>query len=292
MRVVIQIAPAVRVALGEAYGIPSGENVLDQLVTALKIMGADEIYDTIFGADLTVREESKEFLRRLETGENLPLMTSCCPSWVRYVEQERPQFIKNLSSALSPMQMFATVLKDKYREKDAADGRTTFHIAIMPCTAKKMEAGREEFRRDGVPNVDLVLTTQEVIKMIKESGIRFQMLLQRNTRQGVSLHQSIDRQSTIHYRPFALFPLHRSQIGFSTKVMIRTAIVAVCKEYHPPTAIASLYKIAMTRTLNLHQLSQFAAVSQYRIIGITLVWSFNIPASSDGKTMRQFCSTF
>ena len=95
---------------------------------------------------------------------------------MRYVEQERPQFIKNLSSALSPMQMFATVLKDKYREKDAADGRTTFHIAIMPCTAKKMEAGREEFRRDGVPNVDLVLTTQEVIKMIKESGIRFQML--------------------------------------------------------------------------------------------------------------------
>ena len=176
MRVVIQIAPAVRVAIGEAYGLPAGENVLDKLVTALKIMGADEIYDTIFGADLTVREESKEFLRRLETGENLPLMTSCCPSWVRYVEQERPQFIKNLSSALSPMQMFATVLKDKYREKDAADGRTTFHIAIMPCTAKKMEAGREEFRRDGVPNVDLVLTTQEVIKMIKESGIRFQML--------------------------------------------------------------------------------------------------------------------
>ena len=176
MRVVIQIAPAVRVALGEAYGIPSGENVLDQLVTALKIMGADEVYDTIFGADLTVREESQEFLRRLETGENLPLMTSCCPAWVRYVENERPQFLKNLSSALSPMQMLATVLKDRYREKDACDGRTTYHIAIMPCTAKKMEAGRPEFRRDGVPNVDLVLTTQEVIRMIKESGIRFQML--------------------------------------------------------------------------------------------------------------------
>ena len=175
-RVVIQIAPAVRVALGEAYGLPAGENVLDKLVTALKIMGADEIYDTIFGADLTVREESAEFLRRLESGENLPLMTSCCPAWVRYVEQERPQFIKNLSSALSPMQMLATVLKDKYREKDAADGRTTYHIAVMPCTAKKMEAGRAEFRRDGVPNVDLVLTTQEVVKMIKESGIRFQLL--------------------------------------------------------------------------------------------------------------------
>ena len=94
-----------------------GENVLDKLVTALKIMGADEIYDTIFGADLTVREESKEFLRRLETGENLPLMTSCCPSWVRYVEQERPQFIKNLSSALSPMQMFANGLKGQVPRK-------------------------------------------------------------------------------------------------------------------------------------------------------------------------------
>ena len=171
-RVVIQIAPAVRVAIGEAYGLPAGENVLDKLVTALKIMGADEIYDTIFGADLTVREESKEFLRRLETGENLPLMTSCCPSWVRYVEQERPQFIKNLSSALSPMQMFATVLKDKYREKDAADGRTTFHIAIMPCTAKKMEAARPEFIHDGRPDVDLVLTTREVIDMMQETGIQ------------------------------------------------------------------------------------------------------------------------
>ncbi|MBQ1805847.1 MAG: (2Fe-2S)-binding protein, partial [Oscillospiraceae bacterium] len=112
-RVVIQIAPAVRVALGEAYGLPSGENVLDKLVTALKIMGADEVYDTIFGADLTVREEGPEFLRRLESGENLPLLTSCCPAWVKYVENTHPQFLKNLSSALSPMQMFATVLKDR-----------------------------------------------------------------------------------------------------------------------------------------------------------------------------------
>lgn len=175
-RVVVQIAPAVRVALGEAYRIPPGENVLDQLVTALKIMGADEVYDTIFGADLTVREEGAEFLHRLETGENLPLMTSCCPAWVRYVEQERPEFLKNLSSALSPMQMFATVLKDRYQQKDKEDGRKTFHIAIMPCTAKKMEAARPEFTRFGEPNVDLVLTTQEVIKMIKESGIRFQQL--------------------------------------------------------------------------------------------------------------------
>ncbi len=175
-RVVVQIAPAVRVAIGEAYEIPAGENVLDKLVSALKIMGVDEVYDTIFGADLTVREEGAEFMRRLESGENLPLMTSCCPAWVKHVENDRPQFIKNLSSALSPMQMFATVLKDRYREKDAEAGRETYHIAIMPCTAKKMEAARPEFRRFGVPNVDLVLTTQEVIKMIKESGIRFTAL--------------------------------------------------------------------------------------------------------------------
>ena len=176
-RVVIQIAPAVRVAVGEAFGFSAGENVLDKLVTALKIMGADEVYDTIFGADLTVREESAEFLRRLETGENLPLMTSCCPAWVKYVENERPEFLKNLSTARSPMQMFASVLKENYRKKDAEDGRTTFHIAIMPCTAKKMEARREEFRDAyGVPYVDLVLTTQEVVQMMKESGIRFQML--------------------------------------------------------------------------------------------------------------------
>ena len=175
-RVVIQIAPAVRVAVGEAFGIPAGENVLDKLVTALKIMGADEVYDTIFGADLTVREESAEFLRRLETGENLPLMTSCCPAWVKYVENERPEFLKNLSTARSPMQMFASVLKENYRKKDAEDGRTTFHIAIMPCTAKKMEAARPEFIHDGRPDVDLVLTTHEVIDMMQETGIQLNEL--------------------------------------------------------------------------------------------------------------------
>ncbi|MBQ5739585.1 MAG: (2Fe-2S)-binding protein [Oscillospiraceae bacterium] len=175
-RVVVQIAPAVRVALGEAYGLPAGENVLDKLVTSLKIMGADEVYDTIFSADLTIWEEAEEFKARLASGEHLPLFTSCCPAWVKFVENEYPEFLKNLSTARSPMQMLGSVLKDRYKEKDAADGRTTYHIAIMPCTAKKMEAGREEFTKDGVPDVDLVLTTQEVIKMIKESGIRFQML--------------------------------------------------------------------------------------------------------------------
>ena len=175
-RVVFQIAPAVRVALGEAYGLPAGENVLDKLVTSLKIMGADEVYDTIFSADLTVWEEAEEFKARLASGEKLPLFTSCCPAWVKFVENEYPEFLGNLSTARSPMQMLGSVLKDRYKAKDAEDGRTTYHIAIMPCTAKKMEAGREEFAKDGVPDVDLVLTTQEIIKMIKESGIRFQIL--------------------------------------------------------------------------------------------------------------------
>ena len=175
-RVVVQIAPAVRVALGEEFGLPAGANVMDKLVKALKLMGVEEVYDTNFAADMTTISEAQEFLARLKNGGPFPMFTSCCPAWVKYLELNDPKYLHNISSCKSPMEMFAAVLRDKYREKDAADGRTTFHIAIMPCTAKKMEAGREEFRRDGVPNVDLVLTTQEVIKMIKESGIRFQML--------------------------------------------------------------------------------------------------------------------
>ena len=172
-RVVFQIAPAVRVAVGEAFGLAPGVNAIDKLVTALKMMGAEEVYDTNFGADLTVMEESAEFLERLKKGGPFPMFTSCCPAWIKYLEKENPKYLKNVSTCKSPMQMFAAVLKDQYKAKDAADGRTTFHIAIMPCTAKKMEAKREEFQHDGVPDVDLVLTTQEIITMIKESGIRF-----------------------------------------------------------------------------------------------------------------------
>ena len=173
VRTVVQIAPAVRVAVGEAFGLPAGTNVLDQLVTALKYMGIDEIYDTTFGADFTTIEESEEFLARLEAGGPFPMFTSCCPAWVKYLEMENPKYLKHISTCKSPMEMFAAVLKDQYAEKDAEDGRTTYHIAIMPCTAKKMEAKRPEFQHDGKPDVDLVLTTQEIINMIKESGIRF-----------------------------------------------------------------------------------------------------------------------
>ena len=172
-RVVFQIAPAVRVAVGEAFGLAPGVNTLDKLVSALKMMCADEVYDTNFGADLTVVEESAEFLERLKKGGPFPMFTSCCPAWIKYLENENPKYLRNVSTCKSPMEMFAAVLKDLYAKKDAEDGRTTYHIAVMPCTAKKMEAQRPEFRRDGKPDVDLVLTTQEVINMIKESGIRF-----------------------------------------------------------------------------------------------------------------------
>ena len=172
LRVVVQIAPAVRVALGEAFGMKPGTNVLDKLVASLRLMGADEVYDTTFAADMTVMEETAEFLRRMEAGGPFPMFTSCCPAWIRYLEHEDPKYLKHISTCKSPMQMFAALLRAKPDES----GKKLYHIAIMPCTAKKMEAGRKEFEHDGQPDVDLVLTTQEVIQMIKEAGIRFNEL--------------------------------------------------------------------------------------------------------------------
>ena len=171
-RVVVQIAPAVRVALGEEFGLPAGENVMDRLVKALKLMGVEEGYDTDFAADMTTISESQEFLERLKAGGPFPMFTSCCPAWVKYLELNDPKYLRNISSCKSPMEMFAAVLRDKYQAKDAADGRRTYHMAIMPCTAKKMEAARAEFTRDGQPDVDLVITTRELVDMIREAGIQ------------------------------------------------------------------------------------------------------------------------
>ena len=171
-RVVVQIAPAVRVALGEEFGLPAGENVMDRLVKALKLMGVEEVYDTDFAADMTTISESQEFLERLKAGGPFPMFTSCCPAWVKYLELNDPKYLRNISSRKSPMEMFAAVLRDKYQAKDAADGRRTYHMAIMPCTAKKMEAARAEFTRDGQPDVDLVITTRELVDMIREAGIQ------------------------------------------------------------------------------------------------------------------------
>lgn len=169
-RVVVQIAPAVRVAVGDKFGIPKGENALGQLVAALRRMGFDEIYDTNFGADLTVMEEAKEFVERVEAGENLPLFTSCCPAWVKFCENRYPELRKNISTCRSPQEMFGALIKEETR-MNKEDTRKTMVVSIMPCTAKKAEILRPEHYTDGEQNVDYVLTTTEITRMIKEAGI-------------------------------------------------------------------------------------------------------------------------
>lgn len=146
IRVVAQIAPAVRVAIGDKFGIPKGENTLGRLVAALRHMGFDEVYDTNFGADLTVMEESAELLERLKSGKNLPLFTSCCPGWVKFCENRYPEFRENISTCRSPQAMFGALLKEEARmkaaeaEKEGRSLRKTVVISIMPCTAKKQRS--------------------------------------------------------------------------------------------------------------------------------------------------------
>jgi NADH-quinone oxidoreductase subunit G len=168
-KVVVQIAPAVRVGISQELGQKDGENVMGKIVSALRKMGFDEVFDTSTGADLTVLEETTEFLSRLENNENLTLFTSCCPAWVSYVENNYPSLMKNVSTCRSPMQMFSSVLKEHYKHSN----KRIVSVAIMPCTAKKAEAKRDEFMENGVSSVDYVITTQEFIQMIKESGIVF-----------------------------------------------------------------------------------------------------------------------
>ncbi len=165
----IQIAPAVRVAIGKRLGIKEGDNVMGKIVTALRLIGFDEVYDTTLSADLTVIEETKEFLNRLQNGGKLPLITSCCPAWIQFAEKKHPELLENISTCRSPMQMLASIVKARAIEK----GENHFHVAVMPCTAKKFEATRDEFKMNGVRNVDAVLTTKGLIRMIQESGIRF-----------------------------------------------------------------------------------------------------------------------
>ncbi|MBU3154099.1 [FeFe] hydrogenase, group A [Clostridium estertheticum] len=171
--VVVQIAPAVRVGISEELGIKNDANVMGKIVSSLRKMGVDEVFDTSTGADLTVLEETKEFISRIQNDEKLPLFTSCCPAWVNYVENNYPSLIKNISTCRSPMQMFASVIKEQYKESN----KRIVHVAIMPCTAKKFESQRDEFIENGANNVDYVITTQELIKMIKESGIVFSEVL-------------------------------------------------------------------------------------------------------------------
>ena len=171
--VVAQVAPAVRVALGDKFGIPKGENVMGKLVNALHRLGFHEVYDTTYGADLTVIEEAEELLERISSGAKGPLFTSCCPAWVKFCETRYPELADNISTCRSPMEMFGSVIKEYFGNC----GKRVVSVAIMPCTAKKFEAMRDEFRdKNGTPYVDYVITSQEIVQMIRQSGIRFDEL--------------------------------------------------------------------------------------------------------------------
>lgn len=169
--VIVQVAPAVRVALGDAFGMQPGAIMTGQMVTALKLLGFDSVFDTNFGADLTIMEEGYEFLNRLNNGGVLPMMTSCSPGWVNYVEKHFPDYRDHLSSAKSPMSMFGAIAKTYYPEKAGLDVNDIVTVAVMPCTAKKYEASRPEMGRNGQQDVDIVLTTRELIKLIKYVGL-------------------------------------------------------------------------------------------------------------------------
>ena len=174
--VVAQVAPAVRVAIGEGFGQEPGESSMGQVVSALKKLGFDQVYDTSFAADLTVMEEATEFIDRKLNGGVLPMFTSCCPSWVKFVEQYYTDLIPNLSSCKSPQQMLGSVAKEVLPEVLNVDKKDLVVVSIMPCTAKKFEAKRDEFVEDGIQEVDHVLTTEGLGRMIDEAGIQFTKL--------------------------------------------------------------------------------------------------------------------
>ncbi len=173
VRVVAQIAPAVRVAVGDQFGFAKGTNTMGKIVAAMRLMGFDKIYDTNFGADLTILEESKELAERLEKNENLPLFTSCCPGWVKYCETKYPEFAGNISTCRSPQGMFSAVIKDYFAKADEEEGKKTFVVSVMPCTAKKGEILRPDNFTDGRQDTDRVITSVELIRMIRQAGIKF-----------------------------------------------------------------------------------------------------------------------
>ena len=175
-KVVVQMAPATRVAIGEMFGLEPGVNSIGKMNAALRKIGFDLIFDTNFGADLTIMEEATEFLSRLKSGENLPIFTSCCPAWIKYLETEHPDMLHHLSSCKSPMSMLSPVLKTLVPEYFGISRDNMVVVAIMPCTAKKYECKRPELTTNGKPDTDYVLTTQELGRMIKEAGINFNAL--------------------------------------------------------------------------------------------------------------------
>jgi len=171
--VVVQTAPATRVALGEALGMKAGSVVTGKMVAALRHLGFNRVFDTDFTADLTILEEGNEFIERLTHGGVLPMITSCSPGWVNFIELKYPELLPHLSTAKSPQQMFGALVKTYYPEKAGIDPKDIVSVSIMPCTAKKAEAAREEMKSSGYQDVDYVLTTRELGRMIREAGIDF-----------------------------------------------------------------------------------------------------------------------
>ncbi|MCX7709112.1 MAG: NADH-dependent [FeFe] hydrogenase, group A6 [Clostridia bacterium] len=176
LHVVVQTAPAVRVALGEEFGMPVGTNVEGKMVTALKRLGFVKVFDTNFSADLTIMEEGTELINRINNGGKLPMITSCSPGWIKFCEHNYHEFLENLSTCKSPQQMFGAVAKSYYPQKAGVDPKKVFVVSVMPCTAKKYEADREEMKVDGLRDIDAVITTRELAKMIKQARIEFEKL--------------------------------------------------------------------------------------------------------------------
>ncbi|NGX52711.1 MAG: NADP-reducing hydrogenase subunit HndC [Candidatus Anoxychlamydiales bacterium] len=174
--VIAQTAPSIRAAMGEGFGYEPGTQVTGKMVTALKKLGFDMVFDTNFGADMTIIEESSELIRRLNAKENLPLLTSCSPGWVNYMEKFYPELIPNASTCRSPMQMVSALTKTYFAKKTGRDPKDIFMVAVMPCVAKKFEIERPEHILDGNPLTDAVLTTRELNWMIKSYGIQFKKL--------------------------------------------------------------------------------------------------------------------
>ena len=171
--VVVQTAPAVRVALGEEFNMPIGTNVTGKMVSALKRLGFDKVFDTNTGADITIMEEASEFIERVQGNGVLPMITSCSPGWIKYIEMNYPELLPHLSTCKSPHQMFGALIKTYFAQKEGIDPDKIYVVSVMPCVAKKFERQREEMQVNGLADVDNVITTRELARMIKQAGIEF-----------------------------------------------------------------------------------------------------------------------
>ena len=174
--VIVQTAPAVRVALGEEFDMPIGTNVTGKMVTALKRLGFDKVFDTNTGADFTIMEEANEFIERFKENDNIPMITSCCPAWVKYIEINYPELVPHLSSCKSPHEMLGSLIKTYYAKNENIEPEKIFVVSVMPCIAKKYERQRNELSNNGLFDVDCVITTRELARMIKYANIRFENL--------------------------------------------------------------------------------------------------------------------